>query len=355
MHNVKNHLSKKLVALTLVLLLAACGNVPQPFRDGPKVTTDNPLLDVPTAVGIAVLPVRGAPAPLNTQISAAVATRLQTFEIPAEPVSVNRGLGFTLEGEARPAETTETDISLVVTWTLRSRRGANVRTYRQVVTVPTASWREGNPELATKLGNDAALAMGDLINGIAIPAQGPLGAPGANVATLEAKPATPMPAFPTVSVKPVEGAPGDGRESLRLAVLQSLNDNGVRRDDINPQIVLNCQMTSTPYDSSNQKVEIVWRAVGRDGKELGSVKLDNTIPIGALDGPWGPTAFAVAGAALNDLLTLLASNMPTPSGGESPTAAPPPSASPTVTPPTKPAAKPAAPAAKPKSTRKKPR
>ena len=357
MHNVKNHISKKWVALALVLVLSACGNVPQPFRDGPKVTTDNPLLDVPTAVGIAVLPVRGAPVPLNTQISAAAATRLQTFEIPAEPVPVNRGLGFTLEGEARPAETTATDISLVITWTLRSRRGANVRTYRQVVTVPTASWREDNQELATKLGNDAALAMGDLINGIAIPAQGPLGAPGANVATAEAKPAPPMPAFPTVSVKPVEGAPGDGRESLRLAVLQSLNDNGVRRDDINPQVILNCQMTSTPYDSSNQKVEIVWRAVGRDGKELGTVKLDNTIPIGALDGPWGPTAFAVAGAALNDLLTLLASNAPTTSGSESRAVAPPPAPT-AVTPPpkstAKPAAKPAAPAAKPKSTKKKP-
>lgn len=342
------------VAITTLLLVSACGNVPRPFSEAPRVITDNPLLDVPTAVGIAVLPVRGAPEPFNTQISAAVATRLQTFDIPAEPVPINRGLGFTLEGEARPvnggAIEAAAEVPLVITWTLRSRRGAAVRTYRQVVTVPGSTWAQGNPETATKLGNDAALAMGDLINGIAIPAQGPVVVPPENTPA-----AAPMPKFPTVSVKPVEGAPGDGREALRLAVLQSLTDNGVRRDDVNPQVVLNCQMTSTPYDSSSQKVEIVWRAVDRAGKELGTVKLDNTIPIGALDGPWGPTAFAVAGAALNDLLVLLASHVPSETESK---AAPAQAADPKTPPSAKPAAKPAAkapakPAAKPAAKARK--
>jgi len=301
-------MTPRLLIVVALVLLSACGNVPRPFSYGPKVTTDNPLLDVPTAVGIAVVPVRGAPEPLNTQISSAVALRLQSFDIPAEAVPVNRGLGFTLEGEARPTntegETTAAEVSLVVTWTLRSRRGVPVRTYRQVVSMPAATWQGGSTETAAKLGNDAALAMGDLINGIAIPAQGPV----PTTPVLEAQAAPPMPKFPTISVKPVEGAPGDGRESLRLAVLQALSDNGVKRDDVQPQVTLTCQMTSTPYDSSSQKVEIVWRAMGRDGKELGTVKLDNTIPNGALDGPWGPTAYAVAAAALNDLLTLLASH-----------------------------------------------
>ena len=188
-----------LIGLAFVLL-AACGNLPQPFRDGPKVTTDNPLLDVPTAVGIAVLPVRGAPEPLSTQISAAVATRLQSFEIPAEPLPVNRGRGFSLEGEARPVDTTAREISLVITWTLRSRRGAAVRTYRQVVSVPAEIWKDGGAEVATRLGNDAAFAMGDLIGGIAIPAQGPAVPASAPDAP---KAAPPAPKFPTVSLKPV--------------------------------------------------------------------------------------------------------------------------------------------------------
>ncbi len=284
------------IPLVFLVLLSACGNLPQPFRETPKVTTDNPLLDMPTAVGIAVLPVQGAPAPVNTQISTAVAMRLQSFEIPAEAVPSNGGLGFTLQGEARTIETTATETLLVITWILRARRGAAVRTYRQVVAVPSNLWQAGDPATASRLGSEAGAAVADMINGIAPAADGPATA---------ASP--PRPAFPTVSVKPVEGAPGDGRESLRLAVIQSLANNGVRRDDVNPDVTLTCQITSTAYDANLQKVEIAWRAVGRDGKELGKVSLDNTIPNGALEGPWGPTAFAIAGAALNDLLTLLAS------------------------------------------------
>ncbi len=289
---------RKLCAIAVVLLLAACGAVPQPFRDGPKVTTDNPLLDVPTAVGIAVLPVRGAPQPLDTQISTAVAQRLQSFEIPAEAVPSNLGLGFTLDSEARETGVSDLDrdVSVVITWTLRSRRGAAVRTYRQVISVPASQWQGGDMMLAGRLGNEAALAIGDMVNGIAPPAQGPV---------LPPEPARPK--FPTVSILPVEGAPGDGRESLRLAVLQALSTNGVTRDDANPEVKLMCDFKITTFESNLQKVEIVWRAVARDGKELGTVRLDNTIPVGALDGAWGPTAFAIADAALNDLLTLLAS------------------------------------------------
>lgn len=284
--------------VALIVVLSACGAVPKPFRETPRVTTGNLLLDVPTAVGIAVLPVRGAPAPLDMQISRAVAQRLQASEIPAEAVPENRGLGFTLLGEATTQDAGAADVSMVVTWTLRSRRGGNAadptRTYRQVITVPRSVWQGGDELAAGRLGTEAGLAIGDLINGIA---------PAAIAAAPAAAP--PKPTFPSVSVKPVEGAPGDGQESLRLAVLQALNINGVRRDDINPEVTLDCRIVITPFDSSRQKVEISWRATHRDGKDMGNVRLDNTIPLGALDGAWGPTAFAIADAALNDLLTLL--------------------------------------------------
>jgi len=94
-----------------------------------------------------------------------------------------------------------------------------------------------------------------------------------------------------------------------LAVLQSLSLNGVARDDINPDVILNCRVSVTPYDRSLQFVEITWNAMTPDGSEIGSVKLENTIPVGALDEAWGPTAFAIADAAAPDLLSLL-SNVP---------------------------------------------
>ena len=117
--------------------------------------------------------------------------------------------------------------------------------------------------------------------------------------------AVPRARLPRIAIAPVEGATGDGRESLRLALIQVMFERGVARDDSNPEVTLRAVMTSEPVPGDQLKVAIVWRAVGRDGKDLGTVRLDNTIPAGALDGPWGPTAFAIATAAAPDLVALL--------------------------------------------------
>ena len=281
-------------AVAAVLLLAACGQIPRPFMDAPQATADNPLLDIPTAVGIAVVPVRGLPESLSGAIARAAAARLQSFEIPAEAVPHNAGLGFTLEGVAETAAVSPSGREVSILWTLKSRRGAVTGTHRQNVTLGEDIWQNGSGETPVLMGGEAATAIAALL-GAAMP-EGPA-----------AKPATAPTGLglPSVSVKPVEGAPGDGRESLRLAVIQILNENGVRRDDVMPDVILTCAMRSMPATDGLQQVEIVWRATTREGADLGSMRLDNTIPNGALDGAWGPTAFAIADAAAADLMTLL--------------------------------------------------
>jgi hypothetical protein len=287
----------KAALLVLAFAVTACGMVPQPFRDTPRATTDNPLLDVPSAVGIAVLPVAGAPSPLNREISKALATRLQALEIPAEAVDANAGLGFTLAGEARDVVASPSGVTATILWTLRSRRGS-AGEYRQAVAVPAGAWREDAGDVgavATQLAGAAGAAIVGLVGG-----ESPTPA------------AVQRTRLPRISIPPVEGAPGDGRESLRLALIQVMFERGVARDDTNPEVTLRAVMTSEPVPGDRQKVAIVWRAVGRDGKDLGTVRLDNTIPNGALDGPWGPTAFAIATAAAPDLVALLGSAPVTP-------------------------------------------
>ncbi len=280
------------VAIIALLILSACGEVGRPFLGAPQATADNPLLDIPTAVGIAVVPVRGLPDSLNTAVSRAAASRLQAFEIPAEAVPVNTGLGFTLEGTADAVTPGTGGRTVSVMWMLKSRRGEVRGTHRQNVFIPEKAWQDGENETATLMGGEVATAIAALLG-----ADTP-------VTTAEGKP---VPSLPTVSVKAVEGAPGDGRESLRLAVIQILNENGVRRDDVDPDITITCVMRSIPATDGLQQVEIVWRATARGGADLGTMRLDNTIPNGALDGPWGPTAFAIADAAAADLVTLITS------------------------------------------------
>lgn len=282
----------RLAAVLLLVSLAACGSVPRPFLGAPQITADNPLLDIPTAVGIAVVPVRGLPEPLNGAVSRAAANRLQAYEIPAEAVPANTGLGFTLEGIADSAEPSAAGRTVSILWMLKSRRGAVTGSHRQNVLVPENAWQNGDGDTATLMGGEIATAIAAMLGADTPVASGP------------AKAAVQL---PTVSVKPVDGAPGDGRESLRLAIIQVLNQNGIRRDDVSPDITLTCVMKTAPSTDGLQIVEIVWQATTRDGADLGTMRLDNTIPNGALDGPWGPTAFAIADAAAADLMTLVTS------------------------------------------------
>jgi hypothetical protein len=275
--------------------LIGCGPLPQPFRGGPSATSNNPLLDVPTAVGIAVLPINGAPEPFGAQLGAAIAERLRVLEIPAEAVPYNAGLGFSLEGHVNFLDRSQNGIAAEIVWTLRSRAGALSGTEQQNIEIPEDAWLDGDTPTATRLSENAASAVLAMLGGDVAPVRAP---PPRTVAA---------PTLPSVSVRPVESALGDGRESLMLAVLQSLALNGVHRDDIDPDVILNCKVVSTPYNDRLQRVEIIWRAQLRDGTELGTMKLDNTIPIGALNGPWGSTAFAIADAAAPNLLNLLAS------------------------------------------------
>ncbi len=282
---------KSLIAAALVILACtACGEVPQPFRGAPRATTDNPLLDVPSAVGVAILPVANAPAPLNREISRALATRLQALEIPAEAVDSNAGLGFTLSATAQDIVASPAGVTATIVWALRSRRGS-AGEYRQTVAIPANAWQDGakdTAETAAQLAGTAGTAIVTLVGGEA----------PAPVMVAKAR-------LPRIAIAPVEGAPGDGRESLRLALIQVMFERGVARDDSNPEVTLRAAMTSTAAGPDQQKVQIVWHAIARDGADLGTVKLDNTIPNGALDGPWGPTAYAIANAAVGDLVALL--------------------------------------------------
>ncbi len=279
--------------LALLGALTACGNAPQPFRGTPKVSTDNPLIDVPAAMGVEILPVQGLAPDLSGKVTRAVAERLLDLEIPAEPVQHAGPLGFQLTGRAGASVTSPGGEQFDVQWSLRSRRGVRLTEFTQTVRVPP----EGTVSVAAETAQHIAYAMG--LTDTAPPPPGQ--APAAAKAVL-----------PTLSVKAVDGAPGDGAESLRLAIMQAMAEAGFKRDDITPDITLLSAIKVTLHDLSQQDVVITWRAVLRDGRELGQLHLENTIPAGALDGVWGPTAFSIASAAQPQLATLLSSQLPPP-------------------------------------------
>jgi hypothetical protein len=61
----------------------------------------------------------------------------------------------------------------------------------------------------------------------------------------------------------------------------------------------------TDAGGSKEKIRIDWQVLDPNGKRLGTVSQQNTIPKGSLNGPWGAIADAAAGAAADGIVKLL--------------------------------------------------
>jgi hypothetical protein len=131
-------------------------------------------------------------------------------------------------------------------------------------------------------------------------------APATAAATTAA--ARPAPAKPAgVLVAPVSGAPGDGRRSLTTAMKKKLYANGVKLVNGTSKNVYTVKgiVKLSSASGGKETIRIDWQVLDPNGKRLGTVSQQNTIPKGSLNGPWGAIADAAAGAAANGVIKLL--------------------------------------------------
>jgi hypothetical protein len=110
-----------------------------------------------------------------------------------------------------------------------------------------------------------------------------------------------------VVVAPVSGAPGDGQRSLTTALKKRLYAGGVKLANGTNVNVYMVKGTVSLADASGgkQSIRIDWQVLDPNGKKLGTVSQQNTIPKGSLNGPWGAIADAAAGAAATGIIKLL--------------------------------------------------
>ena len=116
------------------------------------------------------------------------------------------------------------------------------------------------------------------------------------------------------SVNPVSGAPGDGGKSLTAAVVAVLKrrDLAIVEKDQKPDLTVEGEVSVTPVKPDKQHVKIVWRVRRADGAEIGNVGMENDVPKGLIDGPWGDIAYSIAIAAGEGLMQLVARGAPAP-------------------------------------------
>jgi hypothetical protein len=132
-------------------------------------------------------------------------------------------------------------------------------------------------------------------------------APTAEPAAAKAAVASPAAGQLVAVVPRVQGAPGDGSQSLSEAIRQELQGRGVGLVDVASANTYRVEGIVKLGDAKDgkQAILIEWQVKDPKGKKLGTVSQRNEIPAGSLDGEWGATAQQAAGAAVQGIVKLL--------------------------------------------------
>jgi hypothetical protein len=277
--------------LVLVLTLAACQPVPQPFAPG-IAERGNPLVLLPDRAGVVVLEINGAPADAAGRFPDAMIKALLARNIPAWATSGNRASYF-LQGDAKTESMGDGWVRVTMEWDLVDPRGAQIGRHSLSRKARWTDWRDGSKDLIAGLATESA-------TGIAVFMQ-------------EALPETPAARSNRIPlyVTPIAGAPGDGPKSLRLAMMAALRRAKLRIVEHKPAdkpgeiMEIAGRVQVGPARNKLQAIDIVWAVRGPDGEEIGSLKQSNAVPAGSLDKGWGQLAFIVADAAVGGVIDLL--------------------------------------------------
>lgn len=272
------------VAALVLLSLAGCGPVPRPFEDENKATSPSPLLVPKADAGMIVVPVRGAPPRTSVELAELVAQRLRALELPASTRAANPQSRI-LEGEATATPGPDDTATIEIAWRIVEPNGLPGIAGRQTARMPATEWQRGDRAALGRLANEIASQIDR---------------------EMHAATAAAPPDLPRVRLPLVEGAPGDGNQSLARAMRLLLSRQPVALvapDEANA-ITLLGQVSVLPVSGAD-RVDIQWIIRGNDGQTLGTVRQSNTVPPGTLLGAWGQIAYAAAEGGVDGVMQVL--------------------------------------------------
>jgi hypothetical protein len=273
--------------LTLLITLASCGDLPQPFIGNPG--DNGKVLAQPPTPRLAI------PAPPNAllseaasrQFASALAIGLQGQEVPAVADKV-RKTDWQLVATAEQRGAT-----VVPVFSVRNPQGED-KGRTEGSPVPTEAWAAASPDVLRDIAMAAAPKISTLLTGI-------------QTAQQHADPNSLYNRTAKVQIAKVTGAPGDGNVSLtkqmktRLAALGPMVQDSTNGADFTVQ----GNVRMVPIGGGQQRVEIQWSVKAANGDERGKVVQLNDIPAGSLDHYWADVAVVVASEAaggVNDVI-----------------------------------------------------
>ena len=274
------------------LLLCACADIPQPFRASGEIAL--PLPVSPSTHGIGVIPVDGMEDALASDLSVRISGALGQRDIPAQSVDRRGRLGYSLEGTLRTTSVSNGLRSVSFDWQLLDRSGNAVERLEQTIQINDGDWVEGSDSALDLIAEDIAAQLAALV------------APSLEIATPRASPWQGL----TITVQPPREAPGDGVTALSRTLANRLAQQGFEPAPDKPDFFIAGTVSVSRYDAFQDDIAIIWQVLNTDGDDMGEVRLDNRVPRGELDGPWGMIAEAVIDSALPGILNIIATALP---------------------------------------------
>lgn len=264
------------LALSLVLLVAGCGDLPRPFEGRPGALASR--LSQPPPARLAVVPtgqvLLGDAA--AGQYASAVAEAMQEEALPAVAEPVRPGdwrleLSATLRGS-----------QVVPGFRVRDPAGGE-RGIAEARPVPAATWSEAAPDMLRRAGREAAPTIAGLLAGI-------------EAARRDADPDSLVNRAVRIHLRPITGAPGDGNRALARHMREQLIKLGMSVQDKaeGADYAVGAEVSLADMPGNQQRVEIRWRVADARGAEAGQVAQLNQVPRGTLARLWADVALVVA-------------------------------------------------------------
>ena len=281
---------KSLPALALLapLMLAACGDLPQPFAGQPGALATH--LAAPPIARLVVIPPGDDPtAALWAKDTAAALVAAEMPALVGHPDAIDWSVRLSL---------TQAGGLIVPHYALYDGTG-KARASITGTPLPRSLWGVGNPDVLTQSAKDAAPQIGDLLTGI-------------EAARMNADPNSLVHRAARLLLLPGQGATGDGDRSLPAQMAIALKSQGilVTRDASQADYRLRVEVVVSDAGPAQQQVQIIWILTDAQSREAGRIAQLNDVPAHSLDGRWGEVAAAAASQAAGGVAQVIANQLP---------------------------------------------
>lgn len=259
-----------LLVLSVQLLLAGCGPVPQPFRQDAETKARTTLARATITSGIRLLPVAGMQLEHGAALSEVLADKLRDLGTVASTSDALRHAYFLSPNAILSAE-----YGVLIRWDLFDPDGV----LRDTITTHAPTTEQLDALLT---GRQKSLR--EMVDYVATRLH----------ATMNPRSVTPaVERTANLAIGTIEGAPGNGARDLSRAATAVFSRSGIAmaKGDKPPDLILNAQVSLTPFDDVSDLLTLTWSVDAKDGRQVGKLVQESTVPKDSLGGSWGSLAY----------------------------------------------------------------